>query len=374
MKTIYYLAYYDTDDAEDRVHALSATNKIDYISRTISALGYNVEIISASYTKNKSKAFDAKIKNIGENVNVKLFKTLKWGNKVQRKLSVVYNAIQIFFSLMKINKDDKIIVYHSLGYMNLVNIAHRLKKFNLTMEVEEIYSDVTGNKKLREKEIQFLKKADSYIFATESISKVINTSNKNEAIIYGTYKIEDKIKESIYKDNRIHVVYAGTFDYRKGGVKAAIECSKYLNANYHLHIIGFGTESEVEKVKDEVNLISPKCECKLTFDGCLRGEEYKSFLQSCDIGLSTQNPNEKYNDTSFPSKVLSYMSNDLKVVSAKISVVENSAIGQYLYFYNKNDPKEIANTIMKVNDNDYSAYDVLSKLDNDFKEKIKLVL
>ena len=31
MEKIYYLAYYDTDDKEDRVHALSATDKIDYI-------------------------------------------------------------------------------------------------------------------------------------------------------------------------------------------------------------------------------------------------------------------------------------------------------------------------------------------------------
>lgn len=228
MEKIYYLAYYDTDDKEDRVHALSATDKIDYISGTISQLGYNIEIISASYTRNKNKAFDGKVKNVGENVNVKLFKTLKWGNRFQRKLSVIYNAIQVFFALMKINKYDKIIVYHSLGYMNLVRIAHRLKKFHLIMEVEEIYSDVSGNKKLKEKEIKFLKEADSYIFATESISKIINTSNKNEAIIYGIYKVENKIKDSIYKDKFIHVVYAGTFDYRKGGVKSAIECSKYL--------------------------------------------------------------------------------------------------------------------------------------------------
>ena len=83
------------------------------------------------------------------------------------------------------------------------------------MEVEEIYSDVSGNKKLKEKEIKFLKEADSYIFATESISKIINTSNKNEAIIYGIYKVENKIKDSIYKDKFIHVVYAGTFGLSK---------------------------------------------------------------------------------------------------------------------------------------------------------------
>lgn len=374
MRTIYYLAYYDTDDKENRVHALSATNKIDYISSTVSKLGNKVKIISASYTRNKDKGYDGKVKFLGENISVKLFRTLKWGNKLQRKLSIIYNKFQILFELMKINKNDKIIVYHSLGYMNLVNIVHKLKKFNLIMEVEEIYSDVTGNKKLKEKEIKFLKKANSYIFATESISKIINTDKKAEVIIYGTYKIEDKIDKSIYKDKLIHVVYAGTFDQHKGGVNAAIECSKYLNKKYHLHIIGFGTESEVEKIKSKVYLTSLNSKCKLTFDGCLRGEKYKEFLQSCNIGLSTQNPNAEYNETSFPSKILSYMSNDLQVVSARVSVVENSSLNQYLYFYNNNNPQEIANTIMKVDVNNYSMYSILSRLDNDFKKDLKILL
>lgn len=62
MRTIYYLAYYDTDDKENRVHALSATNKIDYISSTVSKLGNKVKIISASYTRNKDKGYDGKVK------------------------------------------------------------------------------------------------------------------------------------------------------------------------------------------------------------------------------------------------------------------------------------------------------------------------
>ena len=54
--------------------------------------------------------------------------------------------------------------------------------------------------------------------------------------------------------------------------------------------------------------------------------------------------------------------------------MENSSIGKYVYFYKNNNPRDIADTIMKVDDNNYSASDILNKLDNDFKEKVKLVL
>ena len=110
----------------------------------------------------------------------------------------------------------------------------------------------------------------------------------------------------------------------------------------------------------------------MTFDGLKSGEEYIEFIQSCDIGLSTQNPDAEFNATSFPSKILSYMSNGLRVVSVRIPAIEQSAIGNYMYYYNEQTPQEIAKAVLSVNLSDnYNGKEVIKKLNTEFTENIK---
>ena len=86
----------------------------------------------------------------------------------------------------------------------------------------------------------------------------------------------------------------------------------------------------------------------MSYDGLLSGEDYIRFIQSCDIGLSTQNPDAAFNATSFPSKILSYMANGLRVVSIRIPAIEQSAVGDMLIYYDKQTPQEIARAIRAV--------------------------
>ena len=138
-----------------------------------------------------------------------------------------------------------------------------------------------------------------------------------------------------------------------------------------MHILGFGNEEETKSMKDLISEVSKKSVATVTYDGLLSSEEYIRFIQSCDIGLSTQNPDAAFNATSFPSKILSYMSNGLRVVSIRIPAIEGSAIGKYMYYYDKQTPEEIAKAIMTVNLNDdYNGRQVISKLDAEFSYDI----
>ena len=127
----------------------------------------------------------------------------------------------------------------------------------------------------------------------------------------------------------------------------------------------------VKQTIEEVNALG---KCKVTYDGLKSGDEYIKFIQSCHIGLSTQNPNASFNDTSFPSKVLSYMANGLRVVSVKIKVLETSSINDFLYYYQGEDPQKIAKAIMSVSVKDnYDSRSVIYKLDNAFSEKLRML-
>ena len=61
-------------------------------------------------------------------------------------------------------------------------------------------------------------------------------------VIYGTYNVEKQIANK-FDDGKIHCVYAGTFDPRKGGM-SAVNAAKFLDEKYHIHILGFGTEKD----------------------------------------------------------------------------------------------------------------------------------
>ncbi len=294
----------------------------------------------------------------------------------------VWYAKLLVWILRNVKSKETIVVYHSLGYMGVIALAHRIRKFRLILEVEEIYADVIGSKRIRQKEINFFKRADGYIFPTKLLSDMINGEQKPEAIIHGTYRVEPERECLKYKDDLqdgaeriIHCIYAGTFDPRKGGAIAAANATEYLTSRYHMHIIGFGSNDDVANMQDTIDRISTRSKAKITYDGLLSGEEYIRFIQDCDIGLSTQNPDAAFNGTSFPSKILSYMANGLRVVSIRIPAVEQSDVGNLITYYDKQTPEEIAKAIQSVDfEKTYHGRGRIQDLDEKFRRELANLL
>lgn len=375
MKKIFYMAYYNSTNSSERRNAvLSSVNKMNYICEALENNGYNTEIVSASGTTEKKFCKSKKVK-LTDKTTLKLFSSLPRLNRIVSVIDRVILKTKLFLYMIKnTNKDSIVMVYHSLGYMSLVKRLKKLKGFKLIIEAEEIYGDVIGDEKTSQKEYEFFKIADGFIFPTELLSEKVNTEKKPEVIIYGTYHIEKELPK-LFSDGKIHCVYAGTLDPRKGGAIASAESALFLNENYHIHILGFGNEKEKAEMLNTIDSISKKSKAKITYDGLLSGEEYIKFIQSCDIGLSTQNPNGKYNDTSFPSKILSYMANGLRVVSVRIPVVEESGIGKCVYYYDEQTPENIAKAIKTIDfSEEYDSRKTIGVLDKAFICDLKTML
>ncbi len=383
MGKIYYLGFYDTSEnrSENRNCVLAATNKMTYIIEAIEKCGHAVDVISASHTMNPVK-YPAKCVKIGEKSRLHLFATLPWGNRIKRVISRRYSLREVYrFVVRNLTADDILIAYHSVAYMPLIEKAKKKVGFRLILEVEEIYADVTGRAADKVKEEKFFRLADSYIFPTALLDDKINTKDKPMTLIHGTYKVEPERENNIFPGSgkagvhkTVHCVYAGTFDPRKGGATAAAAAA-HLPVGYHIHILGFGNEADTQSIKNTVDSVSKNAAATVTYDGLLSGEEYIKFIQRCDIGLSTQNPDAAFNATSFPSKILSYMANGLRVVSIRIPAIEGSAIGKYMYYYDTQTPEEIARAIMSVDMNDgYDGRKIISELDSEFRNDIARLL
>lgn len=374
MKRIVYLGYYDTLDGATNI-VLAATNKMDYIINSLVELGRRVDIVSASIATHGAME-KGRNEELKKGVSLKTFDSLPGRNILKRfiRRRHIYSQLKKYLAA-KLSAGDTIIIYHSLGYYKLYKWLKKKLKVKVILEVEEIYSDVGKTRFVtREKEVNSFSYADAYIFPTQLLDNVVNSEKKPSVIIHGTYCVEKECGKP-FNDGRIHVVYAGTFDPRKGGVQAAAAAAEYLTGKYHVHILGFGSEADKNNLLKTIEEVSKKTECKVTYDGLKSGEEYIKFIQSCDIGLSTQNPDAAFNATSFPSKILSYMANGLRVVSIRIPAIEQSAIGEYMYYYDKQTPEEIAKAIMQVELNDgYDSRKVIKMLDERFTREIAQIL
>ncbi len=368
---IYYLIHFD--NKTNRNVTPSAITKGKYVASALASCSSEVEIVSLAYPTKDSQ--DEVYYQVSENVICHLFKGKYSNNRIIRYLNhKLYDKKIRKYLKQNVKKDDIIVVYHSLANMKLVKYIKKNITDKIVYEVEEIYGDVINDEKAKIKELKAFKNASSYIFSNDYLNSIINTKQLPYVTCYGTYEIPTLYKES-FNDNLIHCLYAGTLAQNKGALNA-INVAKYLPNNYLIHILGFGSEKDIADIKNAVNEVNNSYgTTKVIYEGLKLNEEYLKFIQKCQIGLCTQNIDAAFNTTSFPSKILSYMSNGLEVVGVNIAAIKNSKVGQYIQFYNVPDEKEIANAILNINlNNKTNNVDVVKELDKEFKEDLKDML
>ena len=373
MKRVKYIGFYDVESyiLENRVRSIAAVNKMNYIASAMESAGYTIEIISPSWSSNKKGLYKGRNVKISENIILKIGPTFGANNFFTSKIRVFLSWIWLFIYLIKnVKKNEKIIVYHSMMAILPIYYAQKIKSFNIILELNEIYQDVTVfSPTFKKLELQIIKNSQAYILSTELLKSKIN-SKKSFLVNYGNYKIGEKVDFSF--NDKIHVVYAGIVDKEKEGAFNALECAPFLTDKYIIHIIGFGNEKDIIELQTRIVESNKYNACKVVYDGLKTGEEYIEYVSKCHIGLSTQSPGAEYNNSSFPSKVLSYLSMGLRVVSVDIPAIKTSKIGHLLYYYTENNGKSISESILNIDINAiYDSKKALIELDDEFVVDIK---
>lgn len=375
-KEIKYIGFYDLPDSKGgRVSAMPLINKMDYIADAINQAGFDVHIVSPSWSTGNGEKVTAQkggTIQLHPHKKVTFCPTFNTENKLTGYLKIIYSLIWLFFWLVKnVKRNEKILLYHVQWLSLPIRWAKKIKGFQLILEVEEIYGDVSAiHPYFNILENKLLASADYYVLSTELLAQKI-ISNKPYIIIYGEYKIYQKLSK-LPKDGKIHLLYAGIIDTHKAGAFNAVEAARYLGENYVLHVIGFGEIDLLKKKISEVNALNG---CHVIYDGTLNGDDYIKYCQKCHIGLSTQNMDGEYLNSSFPSKILSYMALGLVVVSCNIECVKISKIGELIYYYNNNNPKEIAEAIRSIDFNNlHDSASEIQKLNDEFVIKLNRLL
>lgn len=371
-RNIIYLVYYVPSKClEDRVIYASVNYKIDYIVNVINDTNRHVTIISPSFSsKGKSKEINY-IDNRGNDIHLPKSYVFK-DKTLNRVYDRLYRKRFFKFALEYIKDGDIVFVYHSQWLMKIVNEIKKRRKIKVVYEVEEIYADVSNIKEMKDDEISFLKGHDAYIFPNPKLAEEIGVIDKPSLIVHGSYNLNNKERNE--EKDKIRILYSGILYPSKGVIKA-IESASYLSNKYELLITGYGNQKDIEIVKEKISEANKVNKCQIKYLGMKYGEEFLNVLANSDIGLCTQDIDASYNQTSFPSKILSYLGSNLRVVSVDIEAIRNSKVGELLYFYKSNDPKDIAETIKSINmKNKYNSKEFIKKLSNEFKTEIDSLL
>ena len=166
-------------------------------------------------------------------------------------------------------------------------------------------------------------------------------------VVYGAYeKVRDFPK---YSDGKIHVVYAGAIETLNRGAFKAIESAQYTSDRIVMHIIGKGCSKDIQTALTLISEVNTRIGAeKVRYDGFFSGEDLDRYLSACHIGLGAYSIKDWYSNFIFPSKLLSYMVHNLKVVTGRSICYEESIIADNWYLYDYDDCECIARTIEKA--------------------------
>ena len=372
-KQVICLVHYDLPESPDkRICSLPGYTKSNYIFYCLKRLGYENHILSASPTMGR-KNVNGRTVRLDERTVLELLPSRGRRGRLRNTVERLFFGARRYRRLKELISDgDTLWVYHSTGLMETLRRLKKVRRFRLILEMEELYGDIRHSPKTTRREKKLAGLADAFIFPAEELNALINTEGKPYAVSHGTYKTAPVPREPHFgADGRIHVVYSGTANPRKGGINMAIDAAAYLPEGYHVHILGTGDAETLHAMKQRIRAVQARSACRITYDGVLRDRDYTDFLHSCHVGLSTQNPEGNYNSSSFPSKILSYLSCGVRVVSIRIPVVVNSLVGNLLYYYKEQTPRALAEAIRSVDVTaPYDSKAVMDGLDRRFMEEL----
>lgn len=347
-KRIKYIAAFDIDvnKAENRSNILSSANKINYIIDTLNNIGYPVDIISTGQTMNK-KCYKGKKYNWGINTIKYLPTTWRGGLLLKLINAVLMNISMFFFLLTNIKKHDKVIAYHSYGTMWIYPII-RLKRAKLCIECEEIYGDIFNKKWLSFLEKKMFRFGNSFIYPTKLLNEVVNLKNKPYIVVHGAYKdlgekyFSDNNEERIsFNPNLYHVAYTGILDPKKGCLDV-VKAAEFLDSSYYIHILGFGSEEQINYLNQTIEEIKSKTNCHISYDGLRKGRDYSMYLSNLNLGICTLDYNQNFVNTQFPSKIISYMTAGVPVLCSEARAIVTCDVSDGIMFYQGTGAKAIA--------------------------------
>lgn len=367
-----YIAFYDTPELkiENRYVNAAARGVIEYMIEVLSSVE-DVEVISPGRTLNKKGIYGSGTVELTDKAMLTFPFTFGVRTGIGRLFSLLWTQLWLFLYLFfHTKRGEKVVFYHSLSLMSIITLLSKIKGIKPVLEFREIYSDINKvSKRLTKKEHNYYNCAYAFIFPSEAIKNHLDIGDTPYVLAPGSY-ISHTYNVSGFNDNKTHLVYAGNLRRDKGGAYLAADAAEFLSDDFIIHILsGSYSETALSKFEDYIKTLKQKTNCEIVFEGAKFGDEFFSFLSRCDVGLATQNDGA-FSNTSFPSKILTYMGCGLSVVAPPIDAVRFSPIGSDVSEYKVFTGNAVADAVKRLPKTNNNRERV-KELDLELKEELK---
>jgi hypothetical protein len=386
MKKIHYVSFYlNQDEVHDRALVVAAQSKISYIADSIKRAGFNLEIVSTTFTQPMARFSRKKIINVDSRENHVYLPAMGSVNGIQRKIRLPFMQISLFLHLFfHVGKEDVILAYHSLAYIKVIRLLAKLRKIKFVLELNDLYAlhftDKEKTEKIKRMECKYFKLPDAFLLASPYMVEII-PPNRPTVISYGSYKAPST--DQRVNDGKIHVIYTGVIENLRGAGKLVANTARYLTRDYVIHIAGYGTDeciNEIDKLCSEIN-VALGYEA-IIFHGLLIGKAFDDLLDRCHIainGHTYSNEDLWKSKFSFPSKIPLNMCHGLCLVSHDMPLISKSEFARFTAFFSEFSPDHVAKAIqecavaIKGNSSNQTPKDLLREMDGAFVENVKVI-
>lgn len=353
MKIHYINNYVEADSSRKVFFSASTNNKVQYICSVLEQNGLNVSVFSTAMGNHECIWEKRSKGRINEHVRVYYSATCGRSNVIAKFIQRLILAIELLnYLFFSVDKDDILLVYHSLIYKYPLFIFRKFRKNRLVLEVEEIFSAILKHDADINREIVYVRKiADAYILVNDLLKNKCSI-DKPSIVCYGNYTsyISKKEKKPI---DKIHVVYGGLIGGIYSDVYMALELAKYLSSDYMIHVAGYGSKSDIVDVEKKIEEINNQLGyTAIIYEGCLSSLEFSYLLQKSHFGLCVKESDmDIFSDYYFPSKIIFYLINNVVPICSKIRSVEFSQFSKDVIFIDENSPSLIAEKIKNTSMN-----------------------
>lgn len=349
LRRVHYIGWYITPQSWGIYNCVVAgMMKMRYVADQIQKAECDLHILSL--VDKQATGFYRSYKEDYERTHIHYVGGVGGKNPLMGRInSIIKHLTFIFYVLFKTSQKDLIVLYHSYYYTKLLAKLQRFIKRDIVIEVEEIYGyNALGDMSWVDDEIAQIKKFKTFTCVNDGIPQILGLKPEDYVVIYGSAVFPKRTVER-FNDEKIHVVYSGTLDYRKMGGPMALEVARLLSSKYMLHVTGYARKSEDEvAIKKRIAEINTELgEERIRYEGFLSEEDLDKLLFSCHIGLSPNVLRPNFANSTFPSKIVSYMCHDLALVISYATAYD-FPISEGWVFYHEQTPECIAEAVMKA--------------------------
>lgn len=378
MKEVYYIGFYEDDFCPNRTNChknLAGSMKMKFIIQSLKKLGYKVNLVAIMFddVAGAHKEEHVVIDNQEEHFYLPYF-SIKIGGRNRGSVITVLPQIKKFIK-KHVTSDSIVINYHALPFKIMFSELKKEIGYKWIIQVEEIYyysRKGTRNTEELKMEEQMISGADGYLFVNDMLPPLYSFG-KNYAVSYGNYHVfsENNIKDD---PNTVNIAYTGVIAAERG-IFDLLDAMPLLPNNYHLNILGFGTQENMNRFKDKIVQMNDYFRNeRIHFYGTKSGSEYTEFLIHNQIGVGLIDLDSNIMFNAFPSKIMAYLGHSLNVVASRCKSIESSKIADMLYLCD-NTPNDIARAICSIDvTNAVNNALRLKKLENEFINELRNIL